>query len=184
MVTLYALFWVFVIQFGVIGAMRGWAKELLVTFSAILSLFVINVVESLPIVGSALKQSPGIDFYFRIFTIIILVFFGYQSPSFSRLAGNNRFAREKLQDSLLGFLLGGINGYLVVGSLLYYLQEAYVQMGTGQYPIGFIIPLDPNSPGGIALNNLIKILPPAWLTGIGILIAVALAFTFVLIVFI
>ena len=38
MVTLNFLFWMFVILFGVIGAMRGWAKELLVTFSAILAL--------------------------------------------------------------------------------------------------------------------------------------------------
>jgi uncharacterized membrane protein required for colicin V production len=184
MISLDAFFWIFVVLFGIVGAMRGWSKELLVTFAVILTLFVINVVESLPIVGPALTKTPEIDFYVRVIMLTILVFFGYQSPSFSRLAGNNRFAREKLQDSLLGFLLGAINAYLFIGTVLFYLQKAFELMGTGKYPIEFILPVDSNTPAGIAYFELLKILPPVWLTGIGIYIAVALAFTFVLIVFI
>ena len=135
MISLDAFFWIFVVLFGIVGAMRGWSKELLVTFAVILTLFVINVVESLPIVGPALTKTPEIDFYVRVIMLTILVFFGYQSPSFSRLAGNNRFAREKLQDSLLGFLLGAINAYLFIGTILFYLQKAFELMGTGKYPI-------------------------------------------------
>jgi hypothetical protein len=184
MISLDAFFWIFVVLFGIVGAMRGWSKEILVTFAVILTLFVISVVETLPIVGPALTKTPEIDFYVRVSLLTLLVFFGYQSPSIGRLAGNNRFAREKLQDSLLGFLLGAINAYLFIGTVLFYLQKAYDLMGTGKYPIEFILPVDSNTPAGIAYLELLKILPPVWLTGIGIYIAVALAFSFVLIVFI
>ena len=45
MITLNFAFWMMIILFAVIGAMRGWSKELLVTFAAILGLFVIAVIE-------------------------------------------------------------------------------------------------------------------------------------------
>ena len=39
MISILSAFWMFVILFGLIGAMRGWAKELLVVFSVVLALF-------------------------------------------------------------------------------------------------------------------------------------------------
>ena len=184
MISLNAFFWIFVFLFAIVGAMRGWSKELLVTFAVILSLFIITVVEKLPIVGAALTKTPEVDFFFRITIMILLVFFGYQTPSLGRFASSTRFAREKLQDSLLGFLLGAINGYLFIGSILYFLQVAYDLMGTGEYPIKFIMPIPPNTEAAIAYAQLLKVLPPVWITGIGLLVAVALAFAFILIVFI
>ena len=41
MISLVSAFWLFVIIFGLIGAMRGWAKELLVAFSVILAIFIV-----------------------------------------------------------------------------------------------------------------------------------------------
>jgi hypothetical protein len=38
MMSIVYLFWMYVILFAVIGAMRGWAKELLVIFSVVTSL--------------------------------------------------------------------------------------------------------------------------------------------------
>ena len=183
MISLHAFFWMFVVLFGIVGAMRGWSKELLVTFSVILTLFVINVLERLPFVGEAVTKSPEMDFYVRATLLIVLVFFGYQSPSIQRLASNNRFAREKLQDSLLGFILGSINAYLFIGTILFYLQDAYVRMNINEYPIKFILPVTPDSDAARAYSELLKILPPVLLTGVGIYIAVAIAFTFILIVF-
>jgi len=43
MMTLTFAFWMLVILTAIIGAMRGWAKELLVTFSVVLALFIIEV---------------------------------------------------------------------------------------------------------------------------------------------
>ena len=38
MMTLTAVFWMYVILFGIIGGFRGWAKELLVLFSVLLAI--------------------------------------------------------------------------------------------------------------------------------------------------
>jgi uncharacterized membrane protein required for colicin V production len=182
MIGLNAIFWMFVILFGIIGAMRGWAKELLVTFSVILAMFILTVLENfVPVIGPMIKNNPDTAYWVRTMLLVTLVFFGYQSPSIARLAGGNRFAREKLQDSLLGFILGAINAYLFVGTLLWYLQQAYI--GLEKFPLPFIIPPDANTDIGMAYFDLIKRLPPVWLTGVTIYIAVAIAFAVVLIVF-
>jgi uncharacterized membrane protein required for colicin V production len=115
MIGLNTIFWIFVVLFGVIGAMRGWAKELLVTFSGILALFILNVLETyVPFVSVSLKQNPETLFWLRLILLLGMVFFGYQSPNLQRLSANNRFAREKLQDYLLGFILGMVNAFMVV----------------------------------------------------------------------
>ena len=46
MISILFAFWMFIVLFGLIGAMRGWAKELLVIFSIVLGLFLIYVLES------------------------------------------------------------------------------------------------------------------------------------------
>ena len=43
MVSLTVLFWMYIILFAFIGTIRGWAKELLVTFGVILAIFIITV---------------------------------------------------------------------------------------------------------------------------------------------
>lgn len=177
MLSLAAIFWMFVILFGIIGAMRGWAKELLVTFAAILALFLLNVLESyVPFVSQTLRNSPEILFWLRIIVLVGTIFFGYQSPNLQRLAGSNRFARERLQDILLGFLLGAINAYLFVGTFWFYLDQA-------QYPWSFVTPPDATTQVGQASIDLLKRMPPLWLKPPTLFFAVAMAFAFVLIVF-
>lgn len=177
MIGLNTIFWMFVILFGLIGAMRGWAKEILVTFAGILALFILNVIESyVPFVSQSLKQNPETLFWLRVILLGGLVFFGYQSPNLQRLAGSNRFAREKLQDYLLGFVLGGINAYIFIGTLWWFLADA-------GYPGGIITAPDVNTPMGIASLDLLKRMPPTWLTPPTIFFAIALAFAFVIVVF-
>ena len=115
MVYLNFIFYCFVILFAVIGAMRGWAKEMMVTASAILALFVIVVLETYVKGLAQTFAVPGStgQFWMRIAIVIILAFFGYQTPNLPRIGGD-RFARERLQDSLLGVFLGALNGYLIV----------------------------------------------------------------------
>ena len=40
MMSVVYIFWMYVFLFGIIGAMRGWAKELMVIFSVVTSLAV------------------------------------------------------------------------------------------------------------------------------------------------
>jgi lysylphosphatidylglycerol synthetase-like protein (DUF2156 family) len=178
MVYINFLFICFVILFAVIGAMRGWAKEMMVTASVMLALFIIVVLETYVKGLSESFAEPGStsQFWLRVAIIIVLAFFGYQTPNLPRVGGE-RFARERLQDSLLGIFLGALNGYLIVGSIWYFLSEANYQA------ISYIIPPDPNTIPGQAALKLIGWMAPAWLGVPFIYFAIALSFVFVMVVF-
>ncbi len=178
MVSMSFVFWMYIGLFGIMGAMRGWAKELLVSFSVVLSLFILTVLETfIPFVYAFINQAGGTpQFWMRSTIVVLMAFFGYQTPNIQRLAGT-RFAREKFQDTLLGLFLGGLNGYLIVGTLWFFLHQA-------GYPFPYIIPPAPDNPFGEAALELIQWLPPRWLGVPAIYFAVAIAFAFVVIVFI
>jgi len=82
MISLNVLLFIFIALFGIIGAMRGWAKELLVTFSIILAMFCMNVLESfVPFFKDTLSTgTPQTIFWLRTGILIVLVFAGYQTP--------------------------------------------------------------------------------------------------------
>lgn len=178
MVYLNFIFYCFVILFAVIGAMRGWAKEMMVTASAVLALFVITVLETYVkgLSQSFTEAGSTSQFWMRVAILVILTFFGYQAPNLPRIGGE-RFARERLQDSLLGICLGAINGYLVVGSLWYFLSQ------TNYQAFSYIVPPDPTTGPGQAAIKLLAFMAPAWLGVPFIYFAVALAFIFVVVVF-
>ena len=175
MISIVFTFWMMVVFFGLIGMMRGWAKELLVSFSVILSLALqrlleryVPVVNTLPVDGAPL-------FWIRLILLLILVFFGYQTVGLPRFA--SKANREKLQDSLLGFVLGAMNGFLVIGSMWFYLHEA-------KYPFDTIAAPVAGTPAGDAALALIPLLAPRLLGEPTIYFAVMLCFVFVLVVFI
>jgi len=178
MVYLNFIFFCFVILFAIIGAMRGWAKEMMVTASAILAIFIIVVLETYVKGLSQTFAEPGStgQFWMRVAIIVLLTFFGYQTPNLPKIGGE-RFARERVQDSLLGIFLGALNGYLIVGSIWFFLADANYQA------ISYIIPPDPNSVPGQAAIKLLAWMAPAWLNVPFIYFAIALAFVFVIVVF-
>ena len=133
MVSLTFLFWLFVLLFAVIGATRGWAKEILVTFAVVLSIFLITIIEKFaPVITDAVANGGASGTFWLRFVIIVgLVFFGYQSPNLPRLSESPKFVREHLQDTLLGLFLGVVNGFLIFGSIWYFMHQA-------NYPIDYI----------------------------------------------
>ncbi len=175
MITLNFAFWMMIILFAVIGAMRGWAKELLVTFAVILGLFVIAVIERFApqnLRQFLLTAGPP-QFWIRAGILIVLVFFGYQTPNLPRIS-QEQFVREKLSDTLLGFFIGTLNGYLIVGSLLYFMAAA-----------GW--PFAPNITPPTTESVIFNYLPPEVLIANNsplIYFAVTVAFVFILVVFI
>ena len=174
MMTLPAVFWMYVILFGIIGGFRGWAKELLVGFSILLAIAIDTVlltyVESVRIIMTA---RPGItQFGLRTALILMLAYFGYQTPNLPAFAGG-KFAREKLQDWLLGVALGMINGYFIVGSIWYFMHLT-------NYPLPYVTqPADP-----AVTASYMKYMPPVLLGIPNIYFAIIAAFVFVIIVFI
>ena len=118
MMSVSSVIWLLLIITGIIGGSRGWAKELLVLFSLILAMCITALIDQfLPDVVAMLRAAnPALQFSVRAAFFLLLAFFGYESPAVSSaLAGKGK--REKLQDILLGFVMGMLNGYLLVGSL-------------------------------------------------------------------
>ncbi len=176
MLSLSFFFWSYIALFAVVGAMRGWARELLVSFSVVLALFIITVLDRfIPFVRDTLTGTSR--FWVQAGIVLALVFFGYQTPNIPHLAMTNRFIREHFQDTLLGLFLGAINGYLIIGSLWYFLHEA-------GYPFTYITPPVAGDPLGDAALKLIPFLPPYWMGAPVIYLVVGIAFIFVLVVFI
>ena len=170
--TLTFAFWLLVVIFAIIGGLRGWAKELLVTFSVILSLFFLEVLGRYapPLRDFFAKPNGSTEFWMRAMVVFLLAFFGYQTPNITKLAGN-RFARERLADSLLGFFLGALNGFLIIGTLWYFMKDS-------GYPFSKYITAPQPEPA------LMAYLAPRWLGIPSIYFAIAVAFLFVLVVFI
>ncbi|MCA1954123.1 MAG: hypothetical protein LDL12_03135 [Anaerolinea sp.] len=177
MMSLTVTFWMYVFTFAIIGAMRGWVKELLVVFSVILCLFLINVLDSFTPVFRVLAGAPATLFWVKTILLLILTFFGYQTPNIPKIANTGKLARERLQDILLGFVLGAINGFFVFGTIWYFLDKA-------NYPFPFIYPPMDGDPLAQSAYDMLPFLPPAWLGSPYIYFAVGLAFVFVLVVFI
>ena len=177
MVSLYALFWIFVTIFAIIGAVRGWAKEVLVSFSAILAIFIIVLITTyVPFMKPDSGMSAGTRFYIELFIISMMVIFGYLTPKVRGVIGE-RLARQRFADILLGLVIGALNGYLIVGTIWFYMDAA-------NYPISFITGPNPDTEAGQAALSFINNLPPAYLVPPWIYFAVAVAFIFVVVVFI
>lgn len=173
MISLPVFFWIFVGLFTIIGAIRGWAKELMVTFSGVVAIFIIVVL--LPLVNKS--SSTQSLFWAQMIIFAVVIFFGYQTPNFRRLAESGRFIRDTLRDTVFGAMIGAVNGYLIVGSLWYYMDKA-------GYPIASITAPDPTSAVGLAATKILSVVPPAIMQGNLIYFAIGIAFVIVLVMFI
>jgi hypothetical protein len=175
MMSVISLFWMYVLFFAIIGAMRGWAKELLVAFSVVTALAVNLLLEKyIPLVRD-LDKASGSVFWIRTLILIALVYFGYQTVSISRFA--SKAARERLQDALFGAVLGGLNGYLVAGTVLFYNHVA-------NYPYRDVISPAADPVLIQAIDMMMKYMPPRFLGEPGIYFAVIIVLIFIIVVYI
>ncbi len=174
MISLIHVFWMYVILFAVIGFLRGWAKELLVGFSVVVAVALNFLLHAYaPMVKNLLENDLTL-FWVRSIILATLVYFGYQTViSIARLQAGGR--RERLQDSLFGLFLGGVNGYLVMGTFWYYWHVA-------GYPGGLV-----QSGGAVvqkAIQVMIDYMPPHILGSPGIYFAVIIVLIFILVVYV
>jgi len=175
MMSIVYVFWSYVIVFAVIGMMRGWAKELLVVFSVILALALNYVLKQYVPIVKDLPDDSGSLFWIRTIILIALVYFGYQTVAVvPHLA--SKATRERLQDALFGIFLGGLNGYFIVGTILFYLDQA-------KYPYPDIIS-QPTGALAQIVTNMMVYMPPHLLGVPAIYFAVILCFIFVIVVYI
>jgi len=175
MMSIIYIFWMYVILFAIVGGMRGWAKELLVAFSVILALALNHVIRRYIPIAANMAEADVSLFWVRTIVLMVLVFFGYQTViNISRLA--SKAARERLQDTLFGVILGAFNGYLIAGTILHYMHVA-------DYPFPDVISRPPE-PLIQTVNQMMVRMPPQLFGEPGIYFAVILAFIFVIVVYI
>jgi hypothetical protein len=176
MMSIVVVFWMYVVLFAIVGGMRGWAKELLVSFSVILALALNHIIRRYIPLAQGLPETDTSLFWMRTLIVLVLVYFGYQTVvSIPHLAA--RATRERLQDTLFGVILGGINGYLIAGTVLYYMRAA-------DYPFREVITPPVEEALVQRVNQMMLYMPPQLLGEPGIYFAIILAFVFVLVVYI
>jgi lysylphosphatidylglycerol synthetase-like protein (DUF2156 family) len=176
MMSLVYVFWMYVILFGIIGMLRGWAKELLVAFSVVVALTLNHVLRKyVPVVSQLPAESPSL-FWVLSLVLVALVFFGYQTVALIPHL-QAKATRERLQDALFGVIVGGFNGYLIAGSVLFYLVQTQYQVFQN-----IVLPASPETDA--ALQSLMAYMPPHLLGEPGIYFAVILCFIFVIVVYI
>ena len=164
MVTLNILFTIFVILFAVIGAVRGMRKELVVTVSGILALFIIQ--EVIPRLIGDIDGTKVL--YLDMMVLFVCGFLGYQTPAFRRLSETGRFNRATPVDFILGAVFGALNGYWLIGSAWYFIDKA-------GYPFKWIIAPDAGTEFGQKAIELLQNQVPARLAGNNLYIALAIA---------
>jgi uncharacterized membrane protein required for colicin V production len=178
MISIQVIFWLLVVIFAIIGAVRGWAREVLVVFCAILGIFILFILENFAGFASesSLFTDPVSHFWFQTIVFIGLVFLGYQAPYLPALSGHVRFINTTVIDHLAGLFLGALNGFFIFGSLWFFMDAA-------GYPLSIITAPEAGTKIGDAAINLLAYLPPQWLVSPAIYFSAALALALVLVVF-
>jgi len=180
MIYLSNLLWIFVLIFAIIGIYRGAAKELLVTIAVLIALFTLSLLEKTKFFSETLLTMEGgmVLFWVRTAILTLLILVGYQTPN-QKLNFKNQITTNNKVEHFTGFIIGALNGFLIVGTLWFFLHAA-------NYPGEALI--SPSEGVVAALNEkalkLIDFLPPSWLQGTVLYVMVAFLVIFILIMII
>ena len=147
------VFLVLMLLFGVIGIVRGVAKELGVTTMLLMALMVLELIVAMfasqiaqfltQVFGISPADVPTILAIFSVVFLIVVTFISYE--------GLTLVFPIKSTSWFLGLGIGLINGYLFAGSIWYYLQKAgWPLLSSLVKPV-----VKPNQ------QDLIKLMPPA-----------------------
>jgi uncharacterized membrane protein required for colicin V production len=175
MMQLSALLWGMAFLFGYIGFSRGWNKEVISLSGIVLGLFALFQFDDV-IRGTLLANVPAVFIQTALFAIIVM--FAYQTRALigaeaSRARGEGN--REQLQSNLLGGVVGFINGYLIWGTLWYF-------MHINDYPLSPFITRPPaGSPSEATISQLPLYLLAGGPTGDGNLLAAAVIVIFLIV---
>jgi hypothetical protein len=180
MMQLNLLFFVLVIIFGLVGYSRGWNKEVISTAGIILALFALynfegllrSVVNADATTGLSAQQviaNRQSLFFLQSAVFAFIVFFAYQTRAIvgedeprpqnrRRDRDRDRDGNDEFQSSVMGLLFGLLNGYLIWGSLWYFMDRAGYPLapfvtappaGTDSFALIGLLPLNLLAPAGV-----------------------------------
>lgn len=173
MIELSSLMWFTAILTGIFGFLRGWRREVPVTATVLMSIFLLIqgdvLLRSIPFLSGMGRE---ITFAIQLVLFLFALYYGYTSRVVtSDEQGRNVALRLNSSASFLGALFGAINGWLTMGTVWYL-------MDINEYPLSpFIIAPAVNSPSAGALGSLPAVLFTGGLNGgsVSFLLVVAIA---------
>lgn len=176
MIQLSTFLWGMVVLFGFVGFVRGWTKEIIALTGIVLALFTLEQFKDVFLTPLTVGADPAQKFYLYAGILLVISFFAYQTPDrFEKRTQRSRQIREGLQEGILGGVIGAFNGYLIFGSLWYYMRIL-------DYPLAPNIPAPYVNTAAAAMQNT---LPLDWLLGGNLLtLLVVVLFLFVIVVLI
>lgn len=126
MIELISLVWVFAVLTAIVGFLRGWNREIIVTAGVFLAMFALFQFDSLLRGALYVNFSSDQVFLLQLLVFLLVVYVSYQT--------NTTDDRDNVrwQNGLLGALVGFFNGYLIMGTVWYLLD-------INEYPVGGII---------------------------------------------
>lgn len=125
MLELVTLVWVSVGIFALVGLQRGWTKEIIAMAGITLGLFALHQFDAVIRQQLLATFSADLKFVAQSSILLLIAFFAYQTRAL--IGGDAREAmgdggRDALQSKVLGGIVGAVNGYLVSGSVWYFLH--------------------------------------------------------------
>lgn len=182
MINANLVYAVIILIFGLVGAMRGWVREVVVTASLVLALFVLNQLGDPwnKLVDGITKPNSPEQWLLRAFPMFFIAFFGYLGPAVVR----SRFeqnTRGKVEQGLLAFIIGLVNGFIVFSTLAYIAWKSGFL--TNAAPVDGQALFTP-PPGGWEQWFFIKNAAMVLLTGTVLVIVLIAMFLFVIVVII
>ncbi|GAB5490837.1 MAG: hypothetical protein Phog2KO_10520 [Phototrophicaceae bacterium] len=161
MIQLSVIVYLFVAFFAYVGWLRGWTKEVISLAGIMLAIFALWEFRAV-ITGVIFNDLPaGQVFYIQSTLFLIIVFFAYQTRALAERSGR-RNNREELQTKVLGGIVGAVNGYLISGTLWFFLDYQGLTGIAPNYPLS---PLVTAPQAGSVSATMVENLPVYLLTG-------------------
>jgi len=186
MIQLSAVMWAGALFFAFIGIGRTVSKEMISLSGIILGLFFLHQFDN-QIRGVLLGNlPPDQKFYVQAAIFLVIVFFAYQTRALvgmeaTRARSNvNPEGRDTLQGNVLGGIVGFINGYLIMGTLWYFLDIN--RLPNSQYPLDpYVVAPPAGSPSAEAVASLPLYVLAGGPSGSGDLLALAVIVLFLIV---
>ncbi len=175
MIQLSSLMWTLGIFFAIIGFMRGARREIVVSAGLLLGLFAVFQFDGI-LRGTIFLAMPSSQvFFIEAGFYLFIAFIVYQAEDIS---GADRRDEDDWQAGILGAFVGFVNGYLIGGSLWYFLD-------INEYPLEqWVLAPAANSPSAQSLGVMPMMLLGGGASGTGDVLAFGVIALLVVVLFV
>ena len=118
MISLVSLMWMTAVFFALTGALMGWQREIVATTGVVLGFFALFQFDSLLRGSLYLPLTNELTFLLQTALYLGIVILAYRS----RMSIQRDNTTSKIRSSIVGAVVGGFNGYIIAGSVWYFLD--------------------------------------------------------------